>query len=42
MLKYESVSELVQAAEERGARISDLALSDQAEAISRASRISGE
>ena len=33
MLKYESVSELVQAAEERGARIADLVLDDQAEAM---------
>ena len=33
MLKYESVSELVQAAEARGVRISDLVLEDQAEAM---------
>ena len=33
MLKYESVSELVQATEERGVRISDLVLEDQAEAM---------
>ena len=33
MLKYESVSELVQAAEERGIRISELTLEDQAEAM---------
>jgi L-serine dehydratase len=33
MLKYESVSELVEAAEKRGIRISDLALEDQAEAM---------
>ena len=33
MLKYESVSELVQAAEARGARISEVVLADQAEAM---------
>ena len=33
MLKYESVSELVRAAEERETRISDLVLEDQAEAM---------
>ena len=33
MLKYESVSELVQAAEEKGIRISELVLNDQAEAM---------
>lgn len=33
MLKYESVSELVQAAEARGIRISDVVLEDQAEAM---------
>lgn len=35
MLKYESVSELVQAAEERGVRISELVLEDQAAAMER-------
>ena len=35
MLKYESVSELVQAAESRGIRISELVLEDQAEAMER-------
>ena len=33
MLKYESVSELVQAAEQRGIKISELVLEDQAEAM---------
>ena len=33
MLKYESVSELVRAAEERGVRISELVLEDQAETL---------
>ena len=33
MLKYESVSELVQAAEARGSRISEIVLEDQAEAM---------
>lgn len=33
MLKYESVSELVQAAEQRGVRISEIVLEDQAEAM---------
>ncbi len=33
MLKYESISELVQEAESRGIRISDLVLKDQAEAM---------
>ena len=33
MLKYESVSELVQAAEARGAKISETVLEDQAEAM---------
>ena len=32
MLKYESVSELVQAAEKLGTKISELVLRDQAEA----------
>ena len=35
MLKYESVSELVQAAEKRGIRISELVLEDQAAAMER-------
>ena len=33
MLKYESVSELVKAAEQRGVRISEIVLEDQAEAM---------
>ena len=33
MLKYESVSELTEAAEKRGIKISELVLEDQAEAM---------
>ena len=35
MLKYESISELVQAAEEQGTKISEVVLKDQAEAMER-------